>query len=71
MAESLKSDAENLFQVLRTTLLDNDIPFENVVGFCSDTSNGMAGSHNSVFSKIKREVPQLLIKMFLSPAVFI
>ena len=44
-------NAANLFHVLEETLQRFSIPWGNVVGFSSDTANGMVGKNNSVLSR--------------------
>ena len=42
--------AEKLFDHIDKCLSDRSIPWSNVVGFESDTTNVMMGKHNSVLS---------------------
>ena len=49
--------ADKLFDAIDSTLQERNIPWCNVVGFESDTTNVMVGKHNSVLSRIKSEQP--------------
>ena len=42
--------AENLFNHIDSCLEERGIPWSNVLGFESDTTNVMEGKHNSVLS---------------------
>lgn len=42
--------AKNLFDHIDMLMNEKGIPWSNVVGFESDTSNVMVGRHNSVLS---------------------
>ena len=46
-------DTENLFKHIDTALAARGVPWSNVVGFESDTTNAMMGKHNSVLSTVK------------------
>lgn len=61
MVECASGDANNLYKTLKETLEKNGIPMENMVGFCSDTTAVMAGSHHSVFTELKKELPQICL----------
>lgn len=54
------STAENLFHCIEIALKDRGIPWVNVVGFESDTTNVMMGEHNSVLSCITAIQPQIV-----------
>ena len=45
--------AENMFEALDKVMEEHEIPWENVVGYASDTANVMVGAHNSVLSRIR------------------
>ena len=49
--------ADKLFDAIDTTLVEKKIPWSNVVGFESDTTNVMMGKHNSVLSHVKSKQP--------------
>ena len=38
---------------------ENEIPWENVVGYASDTANVMVGTRTSVLSRIRDKQPQV------------
>lgn len=61
LKDCVKGDSDHLYQVLKDTLKEKEIPFENLLGFCSDTPNVMVGEYNSVFSKLKNELPQICL----------
>ena len=54
-----KADAENLFDALNTAMEEHEIPWNNVVGYASDTVNVMVGAHNLVVK----------VKIFSTPYV--
>ena len=49
--------AEKMFEALNKVMEENEIPWENVVGYASDTANVMVGAHNSVLSRIRDKQP--------------
>ncbi len=49
--------ADVLFQAINTALREKNIPWSNIVGFESDTTNVMIGKHNSILSRVKLEQP--------------
>ena len=51
--------AEKLFEAIDTALNVRNIPWSNVVGFESDTTNVMIGKHNSILSRIKQRQPNV------------
>ena len=54
-----KADAEHLFDALNTAMEEHDIPWQNVVGYASDTPNVMVGAHNSELSHVRDRQPQV------------
>ena len=51
--------AEKMFEALNEVMEENVIPWENVVGYASDTANVMVGARNSVLSCIRDKQPQV------------
>ena len=51
--------AERLFDTLNAVMEEHEIPWENVVGYTSDTANVMVGAHNSVLSRVRAKQPQV------------
>jgi hypothetical protein len=51
--------AEKLFEALDKALNERKIPWSNVIGFESDTTNVMVGKHNSILSRIKQKQPDV------------
>ena len=47
------STAEALFNAIEHELESNNIPWETVIGYASDTASVMVGVHNSVLSRLK------------------
>ena len=47
--------AQSLFGALDTELMSRSIPWENVVGFASDSASVMVGQRNSVLSRVKKK----------------
>lgn len=60
MFEITSSTAEDLYCYLKNSISSKGIPFENVVGFSSDTTNCMVGEYNSVFSHLKEDLPDII-----------
>ena len=48
--------AEKMFEALTKVM---EIPWENLVGYASDTANVMVGARNSVLSHIRDKQPQV------------
>ncbi|KAG8179977.1 hypothetical protein JTE90_016351 [Oedothorax gibbosus] len=59
MFEVKSKSAQSLYDSLKECITSKGIPFENLVGFSSDTTNAMVGEHNSVFSHLKQESPYI------------
>ena len=51
--------ANKLFEVIDCLLSEKRIPWSNVLGFESDTTNVMMGKHNSVLSRIRSKQPNV------------
>ena len=49
------STAEALFNAVSVELESRDIPWENLIGYASDTASVMVGVRNSVLSRIKQK----------------
>lgn len=50
---------EKLFDAIDTELRSHDIPWCNVVGFCSDSASVMLGARNSVLSRVQQRSPNI------------
>lgn len=50
-AANVGATGETLFQLVVSELTDEEVPFDNVVGFASDGCNVMMGEHYSVSSR--------------------
>lgn len=57
--ETSSGTADELYKCLKSVLERRKIPFSNLNGFSSDTTNVMFGEHNSVFSRLKSEFPHI------------
>ncbi|XP_052212161.1 uncharacterized protein LOC127831212 [Dreissena polymorpha] len=53
-------NGENLFMCLQEVFTANNIPWENVVGYSSDNAAVMIGNNNSVLSRIRGKVPNVV-----------
>ena len=53
--------AEKLFDHIEAAIDERGIPWSNVVGFESDTTNVMMGKHSSVLSRVKVKQPMVYI----------
>ncbi|CAG9773219.1 unnamed protein product [Ceutorhynchus assimilis] len=60
LVEPQGSSAVELFTALKESVVSKNIPFSNLVGFSSDTTNAMVGEYNSVFSHLKEELPSIV-----------
>lgn len=60
MVEMKSGTAEDLYQALKQSLVTKHIPFSNLVGFSSDTTNVMVGEKHSVFSLLKQDFPNIV-----------
>lgn len=60
MLETKSGTADNLYNEFKKSLHYKGIPLTNVIGFSSDTTNVMAGDHNSVFTHLKKDCPEIL-----------
>lgn len=61
MIEVTSGKAVDLYDGLKKTLSDHEIPMSNLVGFASDTTNVMIGEHQSVFSHLKADIPNIAL----------
>lgn len=52
-------DAHGLYNCLKRVILDKNIPFKNLIGYSSDTTNVMFGEHTSVYALLKSELPNI------------
>ncbi|CAG9773284.1 unnamed protein product [Ceutorhynchus assimilis] len=60
LVEPQGSSAVELFTALKESVVSKNIPFSNLVGFSSDTTNAMVGEYNSVFFHLKEELPSIV-----------
>lgn len=60
MFELETSTAEVLYSSMIENLKKHNIPVTNMVGFSSDTCNVMVAEHNSVFSRLKPQNPNIV-----------
>lgn len=59
--EVASGTANDLYMCLKSALNKNNIPLANLVGFASDTTNVMVGDHNSIFSHLKADLPEIAL----------
>lgn len=59
--EVASGTANDLYLCLKLTLSKKNIPISNLVGFSSDTTNVMVGQHNSIFSHLKSDLPEIAL----------
>lgn len=60
LIEMPNGKADTIYEKLKHSLKEKDIPIENVIGFCSDTCNVMFGKHHSVSQLLVRDHPWIL-----------
>lgn len=61
LVEVYDSSASGLFNALKKCLIEKNIPLQNVVSFCSDTTNVMMGTNHSVAVLLKEVLPNIII----------
>lgn len=61
MIEVTDCSALGLYNALKECFISKEIPLENIVGFCSDTTNVMMGSNHSVSTLLKDSLPHVII----------
>lgn len=54
------STAKGLYSVIKETLLEKNIPLENVIGYSSDTTSVMFGEKESLVSLLKKGLPHVI-----------
>ena len=65
LIEVTGSSAEELFQAISHAIERDNIPFCNIIGFASDTTNVMFGQNNSVVSRLKAKVPEVFVIRYI------
>ncbi|XP_067214127.1 SCAN domain-containing protein 3-like [Linepithema humile] len=53
--------ANNIFKTFKTFLENKEIPLKNIVGMASDNASVMTGCNNSFFSRLKSEIPNVVL----------
>lgn len=61
IVEMTDATAEGIYNKLNHVLAENNIPLNNWVGFCADTTSVMMGPNHSVSTLIKTNHPQVVI----------
>lgn len=61
MVEVSSGKATDLYETLKSCLEKKKIPLNNLIGFASDTTNVMVGEHNSVFSHLRLDLPEIVL----------
>lgn len=52
--------AAGLYEAIKESLIQRNIPLNNIIGYSSDTTNVMFGEHESVVSMLKKEIPHIV-----------
>ncbi|XP_065584645.1 uncharacterized protein LOC136043679, partial [Artemia franciscana] len=60
MVKCSDGSAEGLTNRIKQVIEENSIPWQNIVGFCADTSNVMFGAKRSASTLMKAMVPHIL-----------
>lgn len=55
------SSASSLYSTFAKCLLEKEIPLKNITGMSCDGASVMVGKYNSFFSRLKNEVPNVLL----------
>ena len=61
LVEVAHGDANTLVMCLVSLFEKQKIPFENIIGYASDTTNVMFGQYHSVVSMLKDRIPNLFV----------
>ena len=61
LIELTNSDATTITTSLIATFEKNKIPLANIIGYASDTTNGMFGEHHSVISQLKSLISDIYV----------
>lgn len=61
LVEVKLSTAEGIFTTVKECFDNKKIPMQNIIAFCSDTASVMVGCKHSVFTLLKKEVPNAAI----------
>ena len=62
LIEIANGTAETLYQSVKSFLDDNNIPYENLVGFGADNASGNIGEFEGVQAKLKRICPNIMVQ---------
>lgn len=65
----VEADANTIFSKIEKLFSENDIPWDNLVGFGSDGAPVMSSKNHSVAKKLKERIPNLFIIHCLSHCV--
>ncbi|KAL7305200.1 hypothetical protein TKK_0002588 [Trichogramma kaykai] len=57
--ENCKADAEMLAEKIILSFTSEEIPIDNIIGFCSDMCNVMFGAEKSVNAILKSAIPDM------------
>ncbi|KAI4455591.1 hat family dimerization domaincontaining protein-related [Holotrichia oblita] len=60
MKEITGSTANDLYGCLKNVVMEKKIPFDNLVGYSSDTTNVMFGDNHSVYTLLKQDLPYIV-----------
>ena len=60
MTEVEDGSAQGIYSAVKKTFTELHVPMENVIGYCSDTTNVMFGEYNSVSQLLKLEYPNVV-----------
>ncbi|KAG5876801.1 hypothetical protein JTB14_014131 [Gonioctena quinquepunctata] len=61
VVDCLDGTAVALYTQMINTLKENNVPLQNWIGFCAETTAAMMGQHNSVSQLIKVNYPQVFV----------
>lgn len=59
--DATNCSANNIFETFKTFLNKKNIPLKNIVGMASDNASVMTGCNNSFFSRLKAEIPGVVL----------
>jgi len=61
ITDATDCSAEKLYSAFENYFKNNEIPLNNIVGIACDNASVMIGTHNFFISRLKKEVPALII----------
>lgn len=72
LLEIYDASSSRLYTAIQAFFLKHDIPYvKNMVGFAADEASVMFGEHDSLVTKLKKDVPHLFVIKFIRISLFV